>query len=755
MEEARGEFLWRRFLLHHHDTMKKQRPTIPTDATRPRREDEKLLIADVAKCASKSDESKSAHDVQRPSSDAMKPKETKGSSASAASQLQRSGCPTSEMQDQQQQLQHEVSAAGVTTSASASASSATATNTSSSSVGPVYVPDQSPTSSSVDEMAAGGTANVDVGSVGSAASASANNIIGRTSSPLMATDTPERPSSAGRKQREKNAPGGGGRNQRQSNGVGRYSSSATGSGGWPARLPPRSPVPSNHQQQQQRREENEDPRIPAAELSERLEEASLELVDNLFRFVSACRRDQEGSGNGTGASALANTNGRQRNTTNMKGQQPKKRKMGLTLPASAIGWLSSRMDPQAGDEDANYHGRITRGSSRRRSRNNAQGSGGSGSRHCADSSSGRSGRRQSPSDSMQLSERLALLRFHLPQYVKHLRITNEEWPPPPTEDEQEGLRSSSGSPSLGSNRQAGHQSGRTSALNRLSSPRGKGSATPGTPSTQSPWKRNVLAGYCISAGVAALYHAEARGVDNGMQPSRSVKQILLSQYSQFPQKQAAMRFLLYWQRLQNNPRVDLALFANVKSLILDGVLPEWIDNMGAIRDGLEVFRVERACIYNVASFLHPADFSSVATSAHVAGTHSVSTPGGEGPSEWDGQSSIGSTRAKESVSSHVTNLDLHRFDSLDSNGSPVGKSESKPNDYYTSLSRLKLSHCAIGECYDDSDEGRVNKSFSRMPNLESLSLSHNQIARASTACAGLKVLPHLCALDLSFNRIRR
>ena len=674
----------------------------------------------------------------------MKPKEVKGSSASAAAQRQDGGCPTSEMQDQQQQqqqqqLQHQVSA-----SAQTSASSATCTATSSSSVGPLHVPDQSPTSSSIDEIAAGRTAD-DVGSVGSAASTSAGTI-GRTSSPLMATDTPERPSKADRKQRGKNSSDSGGRSQRQSNGVGRYSSSATGSGGWSARLPPRSPPGPSNQQQRQRgdEEEEEDPRIPAAELSERLEEASLELVDNLFRFVSACRRDQE-----RGASAQTNTSIRRRNITNMKGQQPKKRKMGLTLPASAIGWLSSRMDPQVRDEDSNYHGRITRGSSRRRSRNNAQRSGGSGSRHRGNSSSG-SGRRQSPSDSMQLSERLALLRFHLPQYIEHLRITNEEWPPPPAEEEQEGRRSSSGSPSLGSNRQAGHQNGRTSALNRLSSPRSKGSATPGTPITQSAGKRNVLARYCIAAGAAA-YHVEVHvGVDDDVQPSRSVEQILLSQYSRFPQKQAAMRFLLYWQRLQNHPRVDLALFANVKSLILDGVLPEWIDNMGVIRDGLEVFRVERACISNVASFLLPG----VATSTHDAGTHFVSTPGGEGPSEWDKHSSIGSTRAKELVSSHVTNLDLHRFDSPDSYGTPEGKSESKPNDYYTSLSRLKLTHCAIGECYVSAEKGVVEP-FSRMPNLESLSLSHNEIARASTACAGLKGLPQLSALDLSFNRIQR
>jgi len=241
------------------------------------------------------------------------------------------------------------------------------------------------------------------------------------------------------------------------------------------------------------------------------------------------------------------------------------------------------------------------------------------------------------------------------------------------------------------------------------------------------------------------------GVEDDAQVIRSIEQLLLSQYSCMPQKQGAMRFLLYWHRLQNHPRVDLALFANVRSLMLDGVLPEWISNMSVIRDGLEVFRVERGCIYDMSSFLFPAELSG--TSVH-AGISRVVTAAGEGPSEWDEQSSIVSATAKELASSHVTNLDLHRFDATNSIGTPGGKSQRMSNDYYTSLSRLKLSHCAIGECYTSDDIG-VAEPFSRMPKLESLSLSHNEITRVTTACAGLKSLPQLYALDLSFNRIQR
>ena len=676
--------------------------------------------------------------MHAPCNTKMKPKEMNGSSEVALSaQRQDGGCPTSETQDQhqlrqQQQPEQEVSA-NVMPSAAAAAAAST------SSVGSSDAPNQSSSSPNFGEM-------------GSSDETSAGGItIGRTSSPLMATDTPERTSSTSKHKHREKSSGSSSRDSRRPNATGRYSSSAAEAHQQQhfasSRLPPRSPpVLSN---QQPHGEEEEDPRIPAAELSERLEEASIELVDNLFRFVNACRRDQEGRGGDNTASAQPQNNRRQRSKMGQV-QQPKKRKMGLTLPASAIGWLSSRMDPQVGDEDANYHGRITRGSSsRRRTRNNG-GGGGSGSRHRGSTS----GRRQSPSDSMQLSERLALLQFHLPQYVEHLQITNEEWPPPPPVVENEGRRSSSDSSTLVTNRRASRQSGRATALNRLSSPRIKVSPTPGTPDTQSPRKRNVLAGYCISAA-AALSHEEPRGESDDAQRSRSVEGILLSQYARSPQKQAAIRFLLYWQRLQNHPRVDLALFANVRALILDGVLPEWIDNMSVVRGGLEVFRVERACVFDMPSFLLSAKMSSsgVSVSTH-AGSHRVANAG-EGPSERDEQTLLVSTVGKESTLSHVTNLDLNRFGSANTNEVHAGESDSDSNDCYASLTRLKLSHCAIGECYA-SDEDRVTgKPFSRMPKLESLSLSHNEISRPTTACAGLKNLPQLCALDFSFNRIQR
>ena len=66
-----------------------------------------------------------------------------------------------------------------------------------------------------------------------------------------------------------------------------------------------------------------------------------------------------------------------------------------------------------------------------------------------------------------------------------------------------------------------------------------------------------------------------------------------------------MSFLLYWHKLQCHPRVDMAMFANVKVLVVDGVAPEWIDNLHLTRGSLNILRVERSCMSNVPAFLYP------------------------------------------------------------------------------------------------------------------------------------------------------
>ena len=112
---------------------------------------------------------------------------------------------------------------------------------------------------------------------------------------------------------------------------------------------------------------NDDAGHLAEELAERLQLASTVLLDRLFEYLSRLPSQEEST------------------------DKP----LGLTLPASAIGWLSTQLYPQvqvyslADDERQDDHA-LWMGSSMR--------------------------------------DRLALLKSLLPR-VKHVRVTSEEWPP--------------------------------------------------------------------------------------------------------------------------------------------------------------------------------------------------------------------------------------------------------------------------------------------------------------------------------------
>ena len=66
-----------------------------------------------------------------------------------------------------------------------------------------------------------------------------------------------------------------------------------GAGPPPRRSPPR---PGLGRQDGGEEGREDDPRAEAAELAGRLDRASEDLVDNLFRFLSACRRGRGGGG---------------------------------------------------------------------------------------------------------------------------------------------------------------------------------------------------------------------------------------------------------------------------------------------------------------------------------------------------------------------------------------------------------------------------------------------------------------------------
>ena len=112
----------------------------------------------------------------------------------------------------------------------------------------------------------------------------------RAESPLMAGPDPPsrrrgRGGSGGEKERPKTGAGGGA--------GAAASGSGAGAGPPPRRSPPR---PGLGRQDGGEEGREDDPRAEAAELAGRLDRASEDLVDNLFRFLSACRRGRGGGG---------------------------------------------------------------------------------------------------------------------------------------------------------------------------------------------------------------------------------------------------------------------------------------------------------------------------------------------------------------------------------------------------------------------------------------------------------------------------
>ena len=322
----------------------------------------------------------------------------------------------------------------------------------------------------------------------------------------------------------------------------------------------------------------------AEELAERLQLASTVLLDRLFEYLSR-----------------------------LPSEESTERPLGLTLPASSIGWLSTQLYPQVDslvDEDRPNDHALWMGSSMR--------------------------------------DRLALLKFLLPR-ITHVRVISEEWPPSRPEK-------------------------------------------------------------------AALSSQHQNFVGHDVDPDAMSVHSTLTVESVVPPRPSLRAFLFQYYLLQNRPRVDLRLFPSLKVLLLDRIPPEWVVNLHAIRDSLELLRTERACIYNLGDFL----FSN-------------------GDDE----------------------------EALENELKVLGR-----------LTHLKLKKCAIGELSglrgqdveseDESGRHDVDASnflaptttqtkvkipppLSRLPNLVSLSLAHNDIRSAKTALAGLSSLPLLTRLDLSYN----
>jgi hypothetical protein len=314
----------------------------------------------------------------------------------------------------------------------------------------------------------------------------------------------------------------------------------------------------------------------AEELAKRLDNASHLLVDRLFSYLSNIPTDES-----------------QRIHQN-----------GLTLPASAIGWLSTQMYPRSNEADPLLE-----------TQSEAAWMGAS------------------------MRDRLALLKYLLPR-ATHLRVTSEEWPPP--------FR-------------------KNTASNR---------------STDFTGRDVDLSNISVHSGVT-------------METSFNV--------ATTPSIQS---FLLFYNQIQNKPRVDLQVFPNLAVLFLDRIPAEWVVNLVSLHDKLKLIRTERGCIFDMTRFLFGDD---------------------------------------------------------EDDDDPL----SPKSQVLTKLTYMKINYAALGEMSglrrgnrrQESDDLTANTRItrppplSRLPNLVSLSLAHNEIRTVKTALAGLASLSNLSRLDLAYNQI--
>ena len=291
-----------------------------------------------------------------------------------------------------------------------------------------------------------------------------------------------------------------------------------------------------------------------------------------------------------------------------------------------------------------------------------------------------------------MRDRISLLKFLLPR-ATHIRISRDVWPPLEKDDSQH----SSGN---GGNRSNRHGRNREARLNRES-------------------RDNV--GADNANGRTLL------GQDLNCS-SISVNSALTTE-SMRPRRPSMEAFLRYYHNLQNHPRVDMQrVFPNVKVLVLDSIPPTWIHNLEGVRRTLQVLRVERGSMYNIHDFFFPT--SNTLSKA-------------KGRRRKKGKNKVGE------VNPEITYED------------PLALSAAAEDDFrYAALTFLKLDHCGIGELSGLRGSQRNSKTkfpppLSRLPNLVSLSLAHNELVTERVALAGLSALTSLAKLDLSFNRLSR
>ena len=180
-------------------------------------------------------------------------------------------------------------------------------------------------------------------------------------------------------------------------------------------------------------------------------------------------------------------------------------------------------------------------------------------------------------------------------------------------------------------------------------------------------------------------------------------------------------FRRYYHELQSCPRVNMSFFPNATKVVIDGIPPNWVTNLDSLKV-LEMFQYEKGCILDINQLFFPSD--TIDTNPR----NSLGLVNRQGLS----LNEEGSERINDSQES----------------SSPV---------VFFSLSKLRLSQCAMGETAGLRGRRAVPRlpTFSRFPNLVSLNISHNELFKTKTVLAGLSSLSQLSSLNLSYNRLSR
>lgn len=370
-------------------------------------------------------------------------------------------------------------------------------------------------------------------------------------------------------------------------------------------------------------------------LKAHLEESGLILLKRLIEFLSECPDETS-----------EHSSFREfRDDSSQYHANNKKRHRGLTLPASAIGWLSTQL------------------------------------LHDSSSVASDGAREFCTVPKQQLECLQSLLRR-----VTNLRVSGEAWPPPRHHASIPGTKAAA--------EDIARSAKKSISMNIMSKfAREQASTTPG--------------GDIIEDGGSCGAATPSRGGDD---------------------EKSVSDFQRYYHEILYKPDVNMSFFPNATKVVIDGIPPNWVTNLNSLQK-LDMFQMEKGCILDINQLFFQSD-----------------TTDGSSKAEVDQNVSSGfEVRRKDNVIEEGREADSSRLET--------------PPFVYSSLTKLRLSNCAIGEPAGlrrrRTSRLSLPRPLARFPNLVSLDLSRNELFRTKTAFAGLSSLPLLSSINLSYNRLSR